>query len=91
MPNHIPLTKLNKHRFPLEPRPMTTLRYQARHKLLPGSFLQGGNWMVDLDVFDAAVREQTDPGAPSPASNDAELDQRASAILDQLEGKAKAA
>jgi hypothetical protein len=87
MPNHIPLTDLNRLRFPESPRPATTLRYQARNKLLPGAWQQGGIWMVDLDVFDAAVREQTDPAAPARGSTADELDRAADDIFGRLELK----
>lgn len=86
MPDLIPLTKLNELRFKSCPLPMTTLRYRARNKQLPGAVLMG-TWMVDLDVFDAAVREQTDPAAPSPASTPAHLHQVANDIMNKLEFK----
>lgn len=86
MTDLIPLTKLNELRFKSCPMSMTTLRYRARNKQLPGA-VHMGTWMVDLDVFDAAVREQTDPGAPSPASTPDDLDKAADEIFKSIEYK----
>lgn len=87
MPNHIQLADLNELRFSLRPQPMSTLRYRARKGFLPGAFLLGGSWMVDLDVFDAAILEQTCPGALSAKSSSDQLDQAADDILQKLEYK----
>lgn len=84
MPDLIPLAALNELRFKTRPLPMTTLRYRARNKQLPGAIFMG-TWMVDLDAFDAAVREQTDPASPTPRSSDTELDQQANDIFNQLQ------
>jgi len=84
MPNHIALTDLNDLRFPKSPRPLTTLRHQARNGRLPGAFQLGGAWMLDLDVFDAEIAAQIGCAAANSDTQDEAIAARALEIQQRL-------
>ena len=89
--NEVDLNAFNKLRRPQSPSSTAALRAQCRRGTLPGAFLMGGKWLVDLAIYDAAKRDliQTTAGDPAPAGElDTELDSFIQEINQKLTGTA---
>lgn len=59
--NLVTLAKLNELRFPHNPRKMAQLWRWCREDALPGARKIGGEWFVDLDIFDAPPPPEAPP------------------------------
>ncbi len=67
MPNWVSLSVLNELRFAMDPVRMSKLRRWCRNEKLPSRKIDG-EWLVDLDEFDAMKTTRLDPFAAAVAA-----------------------
>jgi len=89
--NEVDLNAFNKLRRPQSPSSTAALRAQCRRGTLPGAFLIGGKWLVDLAIYDAVKSDliETAAGdAPKHRKIDAGLDSIIREVNQKLAGPA---